>query len=310
MKCYNSANQAPARPAPQELLEETMLHPRRGVLLLAVGALALAACNPTADIPAVVCVGADTTYLDYIEGDLALAEADPIGAPANPGDPADLLAIIQERGEIVVSTDPEYPPQSSVTPEGGYEGFDIDVANEIADRLGVDIRYETPGWDAITAGSWSSRWDISVGSMTITADRKPILSFTQPYYYTPAQMAIATSAGVTDFAALPGELTATTLPTDVNCVEAIRAGRPDFVLWMSSSTTVQGAIDAGHPVVAIGDPLFAEPLAVAIDKSGPPHAELLYEIDQIIADMHADGTLAALSDTWFGLDLTQGVAAE
>lgn len=280
---------------------------QRGAALVA-GLLFLAACQQGANIPNVVCAGEATTYVDWVQGDLAIVEPDPV-AEATAGDPDDLLAIVQERGELVVSTDPNYAPQSFVNPDGTYEGFDIDVANEIGERLGVDVRFETPEWDAITAGSWSGRWDISVGSMTVTEDRKEVLSFTQPYYYTPAQMAVATSANIDSLDQLPDELEVTTLPTDAECAQAIQAGRTDFVLWLSSSTTVAGAIEAGAPMEPLGDPVFAEPLAVAFDKSGAPHAELLYAIDQIVAEMHEDGTLTALSEQWFdGLDLT--VAAE
>ena len=88
---------------------------------------------------------------------------------------------------LTVSTDPAYPPQSKYLPkEDKYVGFDIDVATEIANRLGVDIAWETPSWDVITAGSWNGRWDMSVGSMTPTNDRQEVLDFTEPYYYTPA----------------------------------------------------------------------------------------------------------------------------
>ena len=57
----------------------------------------------------------------------------------------DLLAQVCEAGVVKVSTDPAYPPQSSLNPETGeYEGFDIDVATEIANRLGVEIEWQTP----------------------------------------------------------------------------------------------------------------------------------------------------------------------
>lgn len=281
---------------------------------LFAGLFALSACqggegDGTADVANVVCVGEATTYLDWLEGGLNISEADPIEEPASEN-PDDLLAQIQEAGVIRVSTDPNYAPQSFLNPDGSYEGFDIDVATEIAERLGVEVQFETPDWDAITAGSWSERWDISVGSMTITDERKEALSFTRPYYYTPAQMAVASDVGVDSLEALPFDLPdgaeATTLPTDANCAEAIRAGREDFQLWLSSATTVQQAIDDGIPVEAIGEPVFAEPLSVALDQSGPPHEALLYEIDSIIAEMHEDGTLAELSDKWYGLDLTAG----
>mgnify|MGYP006206076475 CR=1 FL=1 len=55
----------------------------------------------------------------------------------------------------------------------------------------------------------------------------------------------------------------------------------------------------------VSDSIYVENLAVAIDKSGPEHAALLYEIDRIIGEMHEDGTLTELSEEWFGEDLTQ-----
>jgi polar amino acid transport system substrate-binding protein len=96
-----------------------------------------------------------------------------------------------EDGVIRVSTDPAYPPQSSYNEETGeYEGFDIDVATEIATRLGVEIQWETPSWELITAGGWNDRWDMSVGSMTVTAERAEVLDFSPAYYYTPASVAV------------------------------------------------------------------------------------------------------------------------
>jgi len=280
---------------------------RRAPLLLAAGALVLASCTSAANVPAVVCVGEATTYLDWLNGDF---EPDSPADITEPSDTTgDLLEIVRDRGELIVSTDPNYAPQSFLEPDGTFVGFDIDVATEIADRLGVGITFETPDWDAITAGSWSERWDISVGSMTITTPRKEILSFTRPYYFTPAYLAASTRSGVTktsDLAfELPSGAEATTLTTDANCAEAIESGRTDFDLWISSGTTIDGAIAAGSPMVKIGEPIFQENLAVAIDKSGPPHAALLFEIDKIIGEMHADGTLKAMSEEWFdGEDLT------
>jgi ABC-type amino acid transport substrate-binding protein len=60
-----------------------------------------------------------------------------------------------------------------------------------------------------------------------------------------------------------------------------------------------------QPIVKIGEPIYTEDLAVAIDKSGPPHDALLAELDRIIGQMHADGTLTQLSNQWFEADLTQ-----
>ena len=106
----------------------------------------------------------------------------------NLGSSGDYLERIKSAGVIKVSTDPAYPPQSFLNEDTNeLEGFDIDVAKEIGERLGVDVQFETPSFDAVVAGAWSNRWDMSVGSVTITPEREEILDFTQSYYYTPAR---------------------------------------------------------------------------------------------------------------------------
>jgi polar amino acid transport system substrate-binding protein len=279
----------------------------RRLVGLPVAMLVLAACQGGgAEITNVVCVGESTTYLDWLNGDLVLADPEPIEEADEAGD---LLETVRERGTLLISTDANYEPQSFLQPDGTFVGFDIDVGTEIAERLGVEAEFLHVDWELITAGSWSSRWDISVGSMTITEPRLPILSFTRPYYFAPAYLGASERSGVQSVEDLDFELPegaeATTLTTDANCVEAIEAGRTEFDLFMTTGSVIDGAAEAGSPVVKIGEPVFTEDLAVAIDKSGPEHAALLYEIDRIIGEMHEDGTLTELSEEWFDADLTQ-----
>src|SRR5829696_3857929 len=141
------------------------------------------------------------------------------GAGATPA-PTDLLEAIKQRGYIMVSTDPNYEPQSFLNTEGKrpsdtkcpsdalttaeMQGFDVDVAKAIGDNLGVETCFATPSWDAITAGSWADKWDVSVGSMTITTARQNILDFSVPYYYTPAVIAVRADSGITSLADLEG----------------------------------------------------------------------------------------------------------
>jgi len=102
-----------------------------------------------------------------------------------------LFAEVCDAGVLVVSTDPAYPPQSFLNEAtGDYEGFDIDVATEIASRLGVEVEFTDPTFDAVVAGSWGGRWDVSVGSVTVTEERRSVLDFTRPYYFTPAQISV------------------------------------------------------------------------------------------------------------------------
>jgi polar amino acid transport system substrate-binding protein len=312
---------------------------RRGrfsLVLLAVAAIAVGACTSGGGTTTSESPASEAPMSEAPMSEAPMSEAPASEAPASPI-AGGLLDKVMTAGKIIMSTDPQYPPQSELTAEGNYEGFDIDVGTEIAKRLGVEIAFETPSWDVITAGSWAGRWDFSVGSMTITSPRQEVLDFSDPYYYTPAQMAARTDSGITTLDGLAGKVvcvgaattyldwlngtldfgtespqttppegaTATTLDTDRLCAEAWRAGRTDFDGWLSSSTTVQAAIDDGLPVVAVGDPVFFEPLAVAFDKSGPDPSDMVARVNEILAEMHADGTLKTMSEKWFGLDLTE-----
>jgi polar amino acid transport system substrate-binding protein len=266
---------------------------------------------------------------------LALAFAAP--AVAQEAEP-DMLGRIQAAGVIRMSTDPAYPPQSALV-DGEIVGFDVDVGREIATRLGVELALETPDWALVSAGSWSDRWDFSVGSMTITSSREEVLDFTQPYYYTPAQMTAHADTGITDPEGLAGKSICmgegttylewmngtldfgsespdatppegsilVTRTTDRDCAQVWGLGRVDFEGWLSSSTTVQAAIDDGLPVVPVGEPVFYEPLAVAFDKTVEDNDSLVVAVDAIVGEMHADGTLSELSLKWFGADLTKKV---
>ena len=262
----------------------------------------------------------------------------PSAAPATPI-AGGLLDKVIKAGVLVVSTDPNYAPQSIKNKDGSFSGFDIDVATEVAKRIGVSVKFVIPNWDIITAGSWSGRWDASVGSMTITADRQKVLDFSPPYYFTPAQMTASKVSGITtmdgfagkvicagaattyldwlqgkklDFGTLspttspPAGITTKQLKTDAECPQTWQAGRNDFQGWLSSSTTVDGAIAAGLPVVKVGDPVYFEPLAVAVDKKGPDDTDFVARLKTIIDAMHTDGTLTALSQKWFKADLTKG----
>jgi polar amino acid transport system substrate-binding protein len=250
-----------------------------------------------------------------------------------------LLQEVKDRGTLRVSTDPAYPPQSFQNNQGEYKGFDIDVAEEIARRMGVEVQWLTPSWDVITAGNWNGRWDLSVGSMTITPERAKVLDFSPPYYYTPAAVAVhKDNTDITDVKTdldgktigvcgactyefyldgtlnIPGDYNFVvdnpqikTYDTDSSAIQDLALGdgvRLDAA--MSSLTTLKQAEESGTPIKIVGDPLYYEPLAVAIDKEAPGNPKpLVDEVSKIVEEMHKDGTLTELSKKWYGYDLTE-----
>jgi peptide/nickel transport system substrate-binding protein len=279
----------------------------------------------------------DTLAQLEADANASLAENTPGGVVVQPSG-NDLLDEVTAAGKLVVSTDPNYAPQSFLNDSGELDGFDIDVSKEVAKRLGVDIEFTTPDWDMITGGSWGSRWDLSIGSMTITEARSEVLWFTDPYYYTPASFAVhKDNTTITSVADLTGKTvglgTATTYEsyldgslsmmggqimyeppsgvtlkpysTDAEAIQDLALGdgvRLDAV--MSAQQTIQNAIDQGVPLKYVGTPAFYEPLAFALDKSRGPSDQMLAKLDDIVAAMHEDGTLTDLSMKWYGVDLT------
>lgn len=261
-------------------------------------------------------------------------------APAGQQEADDLLSQIKKEGKLRVSTDPAYPPQSFLDDDGQMKGFDIDVATEIAQRLGVEVQWETPAWDLLVAGSWQDRWDVSVGSMTITPERQEVLHFTRAYYFTPAAVAVhKDNTSINDVAAdldgkkvgvcggctyefyldkslsIPGEeiefvvddAQVTGYDTDSSAIQDLALGdgvRLDAVI--SALPTLKAAVDEGLAIKIAGDPVFYEPLAVAVDKeAGADPTGFVEELDRIIGEMHQDGTLTELSLKWYGVDLTK-----
>ncbi len=288
---------------------------------------------------------------------ISLAACVQVAPPATPADTADggdtaapaddLLADIMDRGSIRISTDPNYEPQSFLNSDGEFVGFDVDVAREIASRLGVEVEFVTPDWDLITAGNWGGQWDMSVGSMAVTTGRDEVLDFASPaYYYTPAQFAATTASGITELDQLngqticvgvsttyetwlngdleglglpessyyhepPTDVSVIPLQTDNECAQQIQAGRNEFAAFLTSSTVVDAAIREGVDIVKVDGPVYSENLAAAFDEASTKDITSLKErVGEIIQEMHDDGTLTELSMQWFNEDLTQDPIAQ
>jgi polar amino acid transport system substrate-binding protein len=257
----------------------------------------------------------------------------------------DALAAVCKAGTIRVATDPKYKPASWYNVQTGqWNGFDVQVAQEIAKRLGVNVELQAQTWAVITAGSWNDRWDLSVGSMTDTVAREKLFDFTPAYYYTPAGVAVnKTNTSITTPADLDGMKVCvgvsttyqdylaktlvlgsaapsfkfqidnpqiTTFTTDTDALDALGLGdgvRCDGAV--SAVPIIQSYIDDGGPIKLIGDPIYFEPLSIALDKNAPvSETSLLDAVSKIVTDMHDDGTLSDLSQKWWKTDLTTSSA--
>ena len=264
---------------------------------------------------------------DHGPGDARLR---PATAPIAGG----LLDKVLKAGKIVMSTDPQYPPQSSLKSDGTLRGLRHRRRRPRSRSASAcDIAFETPDWNLITAGSWGGplglqrrldddhhparegpRLQQAVllhagpdGRLDGIGDHHPRRARRQDHLRRRGHdlLRLADRHARPRHAtprrtARPRASTATTLSTDRLCAETWKAGRKDFEGWLSSSTTVEQAVKDGLPLVKVGDPVYYEPLGVAFDKSGPDPTDMVAKVNTILADMRADGTLKAMSEKWFG----------
>ncbi|MBQ2169197.1 MAG: transporter substrate-binding domain-containing protein, partial [Prevotella sp.] len=95
----------------------------------------------------------------------------------------DKVAEILDRGTILFGTTGDYRPLSFCEPDGTYWGFDIDVANEIARRLGVDIEFKKTSWPTLTADVLTEPqiFDLAIGGITITDTRRETMLMSDGY---------------------------------------------------------------------------------------------------------------------------------
>lgn len=245
------------------------------------------------------------------------------------------LDRVTGNGAMVVATNSGWPPQSFLDDSNELVGFDVDVAREIARRLGVEVSFETPEWAIMTGGHWNGRYDLAVGSVTPTVARAEVIDFPAVYYFSPyvfvvhedsaAQSrddlngkVIGVETGTTsedyvnrrleidapglapiEYTLEPGEVR--TYADSMLPFDDLRLGdgvRLDAVI--APEQTAVAAIENGYPLKVIeGDYAFREPLVVVTDKGD---AEWNARISGIVEEMKADGTLAELTTKWYGRD--------
>ena len=265
---------------------------------------------------------------------VALLLAIALAAPAGAGD---VLNRVMANKKLVNALDAEYPPFSFLDTNKEMDGFDVDVAKEVAKRLGVEAQQVTPGWDVITAGKWAGRWDVSIGSMTATKERTAVLDFPVQYYFSEAVLLVnknnATAQEAKDLSGKKiGVQVSTTyekyLQKDLEIDAAgappvtYRIDNPQIVFYdeepqgiedlslgdgakldgmIVGLLTAEDYIKNGKPVKILGKPLFYEPVSIAVDKGDP---EFAAKIKDIIEAMRADGTLKKISEKRLGVDIT------
>jgi polar amino acid transport system substrate-binding protein len=224
---------------------------------------------------------------------------------------------IKKDGKIVIATEGQFAPFNYF--QGSkLTGFEVEVAEALAAKMGLRVEWKALGFDALLAGLRQDRWDMVIASHGITDERAKAVTFTEPHYCS-GGVIIAKDTAIKSAKDLAGKLvsvqTGTTylenvrklsgvkevknFPQDTDARGALLTGRVDA--WVTDRFVARQALEANPSAgMRMGDFLFVERIASAVAKG---NTSLAGEINKALAALQADGSYAALSKKWFNEDV-------
>ena len=130
-------------------------------------------------------------------------------ATGSGGTEEDVLAKVKEEGKLVVGTEGTYPPFTFHDDSGKLTGFDVEIAQEVGKRLGVEVEFLETQWDAMFAGLDSGRFDMVANQVGINPEREESYEFSDPYISSTAVLVVAKdNEEIKSFEDLEGKLSA------------------------------------------------------------------------------------------------------
>ena len=240
------------------------------------------------------------------------------------GDSADdLLAQIKERGNIVVAMEGTWAPWTYHDDNNDLVGYDVEVAQNIAEKLGVEVEFVEGEWDGLLAGLDAGRYDIMVNGVGVTDERAEKYNFSTPYAYNKTAVIVRGDYDeISSMEDLKGKKTANTISStyaaqaevygatvtpvdDLNqTIELLLSNRIDATL---NAEVVFNDYKKEHPDSNIKIATYSdqvEEIAIPIRK-GDDTVTLLEAVNDALDEMAKDGTLTELSEKYFGMDISK-----
>lgn len=233
----------------------------------------------------------------------------------------DALSKIKEAGVIRIGTEGTYAPFTFHDSNGKLTGFDVDIAKEVAKRIGVKAEFVETKWDGMIAGLDSNRFDIVVNEVGITKERQQKYDFSNPYIVSKAVLIVRKDDNsIKKFSDLKGKKSAQSLTS--NLAQIATANGADLVQVDGFNQAID-LLNSKRVDATVNDSLSFYDLikqkpdtqlkVVATDKNADKDAiilkknkkELLDAINKALAGMKADGTYLKISKKWFGTDVSK-----
>ena len=268
--------------------------------------------------------GADAAGADAADEGAAAAEEDA-------GDSAEADAAKEDAdaaaagGTFTVGFDQDFPPMGFVGDDGEYTGFDLELAQVVADRLGMEFVPQPIAWDAKDMELESGTIDCIWNGFTMTG-REDGYTWSEPYMDNSQVFVVKKDSGIQTLADLAGKIVE--VQTDSSAEAALKED-PDLTNTFSNLQITpdyntafmdleMGAVDAiamdvivagyqmeqrdnGDDFVILDETLASEEYGIGFKKG---NEALRDQVQATLEEMAADGTMAEISEKWFGRDVT------
>jgi polar amino acid transport system substrate-binding protein len=213
---------------------------------------------------------------------------------------------------VVVGTDAPFPSYTYVEADGSLTGFDRDVMDEVCRRARLSCAWERANFDELIPGVMSGQFDVVLGGMAITEERRALVDFTLSYHSTdpeewyigrpgapaPGQALIAVQSGtVHDSHLRQMGYRHLRFPTEPEVLEALGSGAVDLAFGpFQTRADVATFMEANGVDFLYAEMLPDDGVGMAVCKG---NAGLLDQLNAALAAMRRDGTLALLENRWF-----------
>lgn len=239
------------------------------------------------------------------------------------GADSDSYAAIQERGYFVLGLDDSFPPMGFRNEAGEIDGFDIDLARELASRLGLELKLRPVDWDGVLLSLNKGDIDLIWNGLSISEKRKERIDFSKPYLANRQVIVVQPGSGINGKADLAGAVVGIQLGSTSE--EALRKSPEvldSFKQLKKYSNNVEALMDLGagrldavvldeivgryyiakHPeeYMVLEDDFGREEYGIGFRKGDDSFRAA---VDEAFDQMRRDGSAAEISKTWFGEEI-------
>ena len=268
--------------------------------------LSLAACGSTASSAASSeAASSETASSDAASSEAASSEA------ASETETAELPTV--EPGKLIMSTNAAFPPYEMTTDSGEFEGIDIETAQAIADKLGLELQIDDMDFDAALLAVQQGKSDMVMAGVTVTDERQNVMDFTDSYATGIQSIIVKEDSDIASVDDLAGKKIGTQRGTTGYLYCSDDFGDENVVAYDDGLTAVQmlnnGQVDcvvidnapakefiAANPGLKLLDTAYVEEsYAIGVGKG---NTELKDAINTALEELKADGTLQAIVDKY------------